>query len=43
MEYKTINYFLEKSYTKFDGKANPRPFYKDTKFSISLDRLSEML
>ena len=43
MEYKTINYFLEKSYTKCDGKANPRPFYKDTKFSISLDRLSEML
>ena len=43
MEYNTINYFLETSYTKCDGKANPRLFYKDTKFSISLDCRPEML
>ena len=26
IEY-NINIFLEKSYTKFNGKASPRPFY----------------
>ena len=30
------NIFLEKSYTKCDGETSPRPFYKKSKFSISL-------
>ena len=28
IEYKMRNVFLEKSYTKCDGKARSRPFYK---------------
>ena len=28
IEYIMRNIFLEKSYTKFYGKASPRPFYK---------------
>ena len=42
IEYNMINYFFEKSYTKCDGKATPRPFYKVKKFSISLDHQSEI-
>ena len=41
IEYNITNIFLEKSYTKRDGEASSRPFYKKTKLSISLDRLSE--
>ena len=33
--------FLEKSYTKCVGEASLRPFYKNSKLSISLDRRSE--
>ena len=36
-------YFLEKLYTKCDGEANPKPFNKKPKLSISLDQHSEML
>ena len=42
IEHNMINYFFEKSYTKCDGKATLRPFYKVTKFSISLDHQSEI-
>ena len=28
IEYNMIIIFLEKSYTKYGGKASPRPFYK---------------
>ena len=31
------NIFLEKSYTKYGGEASPRPFYKISKLSISLN------
>ena len=37
------NVFLEKSYTNCGGEASPRPFYKKSKLSISLDQQSEML
>ena len=43
IQYNTRNIFLEKSYTKCGGGASPRPFYKKSKLSISLDRQSEML
>ena len=33
--------FLEKSYTKCVGEASLRPFYKNYKLSISLDRRPE--
>ena len=36
------NIFLEKSYTKCGGEASPRPFYKKSKLSISLDQQSEI-
>ena len=42
IEHNMINYFFEKSYTKCDGKATLRSFYKVTKFSISLDHQSEI-
>ena len=31
------NSFLEKSYTKCGGEASLRPFYENSKLSISLD------
>ena len=31
------NIFIEKSYTKYGGETIPRPFSKESKFSISLD------
>ena len=37
IEYNTKNIFLEKSYTKCDGEAIPRPFSENSKLSISLD------
>ena len=37
------NIFLDKLYTKFAGETIPRPFYKESKLSISLDQKSEML
>ena len=38
IEYKMKSIFLEKSYTKYDGKTSPRPFSKKSKLSISLDQ-----
>ena len=32
------NMFLEKSYTKCIREATPKPFYKKSKLSISLDQ-----
>ena len=37
------NIFLEKSCTKYDGAASPRPLYRKPKLNISLDQQSEML
>ena len=42
-EYNMKNIFLEKSYAKCGKEASPRPFYKKSKLSISLDQQSEML
>ena len=36
-------YFVEKSYTKCDGEASSRSFYKKLKLGISLDQQFEML
>ena len=38
IEYNMINTFLEKSYTKCDGEAIPRLFFKISKLSISLNK-----
>ena len=43
IEYNTRNIFLEKSYTKYVGEASPKPFYKKSTLSRSLDQQSEML
>ena len=43
IEYNMKNNFLEKSCTKCGGEATPRPFYKKSEPSISLDQQSEML
>ena len=37
------NIFLEKSYTKFGRVTSPRPIPKNSKLSISLDQLSDVL
>ena len=42
-KYRIKNIFLEKPYTKFGGEATPRPFYKTSKLSTSLDQHCEML
>ena len=34
IEHSMKNIFLGKSYTKFDGEASPRPFYKKSKLNI---------
>ena len=41
--YNMRNIFLEKLYKKCAGEASPRPFYKKSESSISLDQQSEML
>ena len=35
--------FIEKSCTKCSEESNPRPFYKKSKLSISLDQQSKVL
>ena len=37
------NIFLEKSYTKYGGETIPRPYFKKSKLSISLDQYSKVL
>ena len=34
---------LEKSYTKFGGETCPRPFFKKSKLSVSLDQQANVL
>ena len=43
IEHNMKNIFLEISYTKFGGEAGPKPFYKKSKFNISLDQQSGLL
>ena len=43
IEYNMRSNFSEKPYTECDGEASSRLFYKNFKFSISLDQESEML
>ena len=35
--------FQDKSYKKYGGEASPRPFYKKSELSISLDQQSEII
>ena len=42
-KYNTRNIFIEKSYTISGGNANPGPFYKKSKLSISLDLQAKTL
>ena len=37
IKYNMRNIFLENSYTKWDGETIPRPFFKKSKLSVSLD------
>ena len=43
VDYDMKNIFLGKLYTRCGGDAIPRPFYKKSKLSISLDQQSQML
>ena len=43
IEYNLGNTFREKSCTKCGGNVSPRLFYKNSKWSISLDQQSEVL
>ena len=43
IEYNMRNICLEKSYTTCDGETIPRPFYKKSKFSISLNQQFKVL
>ena len=43
IEYNMRNVFLEKSYTTFVGEVSLKPFYKNSKLSISLEQGSETL
>ena len=38
IEHNMRSIFLEKLYTKCDGKTIPRPFSKKSKLSISMDQ-----
>ena len=38
IEYNMRNIFVEKSYTKCAGETIPRPLFKKSKLSISLDQ-----
>ena len=42
-EYNMRNIFVEKPYTKCAGKTIPRPLFKISKLSISLDQLPIVL
>ena len=43
IEYNLKNIFLEKLYTKCGGETIPRPFFKKSKWSLSLDQYSKVL
>ena len=42
IEYKMKKIFLKKSCANWSGEASPRPFFKKSKLSISLDQQPEM-
>ena len=43
IEFNMRNIFLEKSWTKCDGKTVPRSLSKESKLSISQDQWSKLL
>ena len=43
IEYKVRNMFIEKSYENIIGETIPRPFFKKSKLSISLDQYCKVL
>ena len=43
IKYNLRNIFLEKLYTKCGGETIPRPFFKESKWSLSLDQYSKVL
>ena len=43
IKYNLRNIFLEKLYTKCGGETIPRPFFKKSKWSLSLDQYSKVL
>ena len=43
LECNLTNIFLEKPYTKCGGETIPRPFFKKSKLSISLDQYCKVL
>ena len=43
MKYNMRNVFVGKSYGNCGGEASPRPFYKKSQMSISVNQQSEML
>ena len=43
LRYNLRNIFREKSFTKRGGETIPRPFYKNSELSISLDQYSKIL
>ena len=42
VEYNFRNIFIEKPYTKCGGKTIPRPFFKKSKLSISVNQYSKV-
>ena len=42
-EHNMTNIFLDKSYIKCDEESIPRPFFKNSKLSISLDLYPKVL
>ena len=42
IEYNKRNIFFEESYTKYGGETIPRPFFRKSKLSISLDQYSKV-
>ena len=42
IQHNMRNIFFVKLCTKCGGKTNPRPFFKNSKLSISLDKQSEV-
>ena len=43
IEYNLRNVFIQKSYTKCGRETIPRPFFKKSKFRISLDQYFKVL
>ena len=41
IEHNLRNIFLEESYTKYGAETIPKPFFKKSKLSISLDQYSK--